>query len=175
MQKNTAYQKNVINKMLRKMEQLRVELDADQLVGDEQEFKKAYDDMINSTDDVETRTIMGMLFDELQVVRKRIKKKGTVRGWKWSPLMIQFCVYMRSRMNSCSYEFLRKVVNMPSNRTIMRYSNADTTSKDGIMFETIYQAAQGVKQWKDDNAENGIIDYCKLSLDSHVIKGKFGE
>ena len=69
-------------------------LNADTILGDEKERKGAYDKMTSKEVDIDRKEIFEMLFMEMAVVRKRKNKFGDARGHDWSPLMIQFSVYV---------------------------------------------------------------------------------
>ena len=128
--------------------------------------------------DIDRKEIFEMLFMEMAVVRKRKNKFGDARGHDWSPLMIQFSVYVRHSngggggVNKTMWEFVSNACCLPSNETVMRYSHADTSSPDGPMMETILQNATLL----DELAEplDHPMRYGKLSVDSHHIKERFG-
>ena len=69
-------------------------INADTILGDVKEWKRAYDEMMSKEGDIDRKEIFEMLFMEMAVVRKRKNKFGDARGHDWSPLMIQFSVYV---------------------------------------------------------------------------------
>ncbi len=105
-------------------------------------------------------------------MNKRIKQHGNAKGHTYSPLLIQFAVMLRDKCSASSYDFFRKAFNLPTNRTLCRYSNADSTSPDGLMMETIIQMATIYDEL--NIPELHWSRYLNLAWDSHTIRDHLG-
>jgi hypothetical protein len=105
-----------------------------------EELQRCYDELLEK-DIITDDDIRHFLFQECIAVNKRIKAYGNAQGHTYSPLLIQFAVMLRDKCSISSYDFFRKAFNLPANSTLCRYSNADSTSPDGLMMETIIQMA----------------------------------
>ena len=104
---------------------------------------------------------------------RKVKEGGSENGNRFTPLILQFAIYLRKRVNLTTYEFLRNVFYLPSNRHLMRYTQADTTGSDGACLKTILQAAESINAQDNEMGEMGM--YGKISFDAHTIRGKFGK
>ena len=80
---------------LRSMAEKIPNLDGEKLLGDKDKWKKCYSEMMSRETDVERKEIFEILFQEMAVVRRRRDLHGAHHGHIWSPLMIQFCGYIR--------------------------------------------------------------------------------
>ena len=154
-------------------------VDENILLGDEADFKRQYKEMMDGEGDVTRQDIFRILFDEMAVVRKRKEKFGHGKGWEWSPIMIQFCVFVRfgngagSGMNKTMWDFIAQVFNVPPNQTLMKYAHTDTSSPDGVCMETLIQMAEWIDKLTGGDL-NHPIRYGKLSVDAHTVKERFG-
>jgi hypothetical protein len=162
---------------LRATEEVIPNVNVDVLLGDEKQWKTDYAAMMIRETDVSKKEIFAILFQEMEVVRKRKLRDGNSRGHKWSPLMIQFSGYIRqgngpsSGVNASTWDFMAQVLNLPTNRTLMKYTHTDTSTPDGLCFETAMQNAELVDKI-DSNLESPLR-YGKLSVDSHSVKERF--
>jgi hypothetical protein len=66
---------------------------------------------------------------------------------------------------------MAQVLNLPTNRTLTKYTHTDTSTPDGLCFETVMQNAELVDKI-DSNLESPLR-YGKLSVDSHSVKERF--
>ena len=51
---------------------------------------------------------------------------------RYHPLMIQFALMIRSKLNSGIYQFVSKVFNTPFVGSVANYDSADGSSADGV-------------------------------------------
>ena len=86
--------------------------------------------------------------------------------------MIQFACMLRGQMSADLYDFFRKAFNLPPNQTLCLYSNADSTSPDGPMMQTIMQIADIFD--KMGIPLNDWRRFVNLGWDSHVVKDLLG-
>ena len=143
-----------------------VELDGETLF-DPKELKRCYKEF-TSRETITEDDIFHYLFTECMEVGKRIKKRGSARGHRYSGLMIQFACMLRAKCSVDMYEFFRKVFNLPAHRTLVRYASADSTSPDGLMLETILQIAEIFE--KKGIPHGDFLRFVNLGWDSMVIR-----
>lgn len=137
----------------------------------EEELQRCYDELLEKeiiTDD----DVFHFLFQECIAVNKRVKAYGNAQGHTYCPLLIQFAVMLRDKCSASSYDFFRKAFNLPTNSTLCRYSNADSTSPDGLMMETIIQMATIYNNLEIPDLH--WLRYLNLAWDSHVIRDHLG-
>ena len=139
----------VLKKKVARRDEWRKELEKDnmsfpnvraELLFDENELQKCWDELLEKGE-ISGDEIDDFLFKECVLVGKRKKMTGTGQGHIYTPLFIQYAIMLRSKCSASTYEVFQSVSNLPSNRTLCRYSNADSTSPDGLMMETITQIA----------------------------------
>ena len=148
-------------------------LDAKGLFGlKKKEYEKVYHEMMKKKT-VSEKEVMDVLFIEFELVRQRVEIHGNAKGHTFSPLVVRFAMMLRSKMTKSNYEFVRKLLGIPTNCTLTKYGNADTTSPDGPMLETIVQHAQELleRSIPFDSPQRKM----KLSFDSHTVKNMLGE
>ena len=76
-------------------------------------------------------------------------------------------------MSATLWDFCADAFCIPENQTVMRHSNSDTSSPDGPCMETILQNAEFLDKMAPSLQHP--MRYGKISMDSHKIKGRFGE
>ena len=148
-------------------------LDAKGLFGlKKKEYEKVYHEMMKKKT-VSEKEVMDVLFIEFELVRQRVEIHGNAKGHTFSPLVVRFAMMLRSKMTKSNYEFVRKLLGIPTNCTLTKYGNADTTSPDDPMLETIVQHAQELleRSIPFDSPQRKM----KLSFDSHTVKNMLGE
>ena len=69
----------VMARLRKDKRQLKEEVDASVLIGTEADIRKSYNDMINTTDDIETKDISSYLFKEL-CSSGRLRRAGAKMG-----------------------------------------------------------------------------------------------
>ena len=145
--KDKSRQIKVLNKKLARREKWKKQLKKDGIyisninaavLFEEKELQRCYDQLMEKGE-IEDEEMFSFLFQECMVISKRVKRHGSAKGHIYSPLLIQFSVMLRDKCSASTYDFFRKAFNLPTNRTLCRYSNADSTSPDGLMMETIIQ------------------------------------
>ena len=62
------------------------------------------------------------LFEESYIQARTAIKCGN-KSCRYSPVMIRFCIGIRDKLKKGKYEFLRKVFNLPSARTLTYYDS----------------------------------------------------
>ena len=68
----------------------------------------------------------------------KAKKSGKKRV-RFDPIFIKFAIYLRSKANNSTYQFMANIFNLPSDRTLSDYNTLDGQLKDGILHETLRQ------------------------------------
>lgn len=144
----------------------------EELFFDPKEIKRLYEEL-KSKEEVTQREIFDYLFEECLAVGKRIKRDGDARGHRYSALMIQFGCMLRKRCSVDMYDFFRKAFNLPPNQTLCEYANADSTSPDGLMMQTIIQMADIFDG--NDIPRGDFRRYVNLGWDSHKVRGMLGK
>ena len=76
------------------------------------------------------------LFEESYLQAKTAMKSGN-RACRFSPVMIRFCIGIRDKLKKGKYEFLRKVFNLPSARTLAHYDTIGGDEPDGILYSVL--------------------------------------
>ena len=138
---------------------------------DPKELERLREELLRK-ETITQKEIFDYLFEESVAVGKRIKAQGSNKGHKWSSLLISFACMLRAKCSVSMYDFFRRAFNLPPNTTLCRYSNADSTSPDGCMMQTIVQVAEvftkmeiPAKDWRR---------FGNLGWDSHVVKDLLG-
>ena len=80
------------------------------------------------------------LFRESFVQARTVIKSGD-RSCRYSPVMIRFCIGIRDKLKKGKYEFVRKVFNLPSARTLSHYDSIGGSEPDGVLY-TVIQSIQ---------------------------------
>jgi hypothetical protein len=91
------------------------------------------------------------------------KKAAQLRGpsgMSWHPLMIKWCLYIKS-LSTSAYNTLREVLHLPSTRTLRDYTHW-MTAEPGIHVEVLEDLA--------DKANHLVNKYVVLTLDEMKIK-----
>jgi hypothetical protein len=175
-QKKERFNRDTIAR-LQATEEVIPNVNVDALLGSEKQWKKEYEAMMSRETDISKKEIFSILFQEMDVVRKRKLRDGDARGHNWSPLMIQFCGHIRqgngpsSGMNASTWDFISQVFHLPTNNSLMKYVHTDTSTPNGLSFETVVQNAKHID--KLEESLQSPIRYGKLSVDSHTVKEQF--
>ena len=77
------------------------------------------------------------LFQESFIQARTAIKSGN-RACRYSPVMIRFCIGIRDKLKKGKYEFLRKVFNFPSARTLAHYNSIGGNEPDGILYSVLH-------------------------------------
>ena len=91
------------------------------------------------------------LFQESYIqARTAIKSKN--KACRYSPVMIRFCIGIRDKLKKGKYEFLRKVFNLPSARTLAHYDSIGGNEPDGLLYSVLHtiQHEYNLKEETDD-------------------------
>ena len=85
------------------------------------------------------------------------------------PIMIRFALMLRSKMNVGTYEFVVKVFNLPSSRSVSNYNSINRSSKDGVMLEVVRilgkKLTDAMKIAKESGRSNKMVEWmCRGSL-----------
>ena len=99
---------------------------------------------------------------------------------RYNPLMIRFAIILRQKLKGPLYKTLSDVFNLPSPRTLNRYDTKDSSSPDGIMYETIRSMRDDQRTFNSTTSEEGTEYSSKvffsrlgtLSADSMCEKEK---
>ena len=154
------------------------------LIGKEAEWKQAYEAMLSKETNIHKQEIFEMLNAKCEVIQKRNLKHGKNSGHEWSPLMIQFCIFVRfgngpgSGMSKKMWNFIAEAFNLPPNRTLMRYAHSNSSLPDGPCMQTILQMVDMINELtqdeisKEPNFEHPVR-YVRLFLNSLKVNGQF--
>ena len=84
--------------------------------------------------------------------QKKTSTTGDARGHRYSGIVIQFAMILYKKTKARKYDLFQQCFHLPDKRTLLEYTNADATSPDGLMFESIIQHASIMYK-------NGITSY----------------
>ena len=76
------------------------------------------------------------LFQE-SFVQARIVIKSGNQSCRYLPVMIRFYIGIRDKLKKGKYEFLRKVFNLPSARSLSQYDSIGGNKPDGILYSVL--------------------------------------
>ena len=106
------------------------------------------------------------------------KMKGS-KQVRYHPIMLRFAMMIKGKLNSGMYQFVSKVFNLPSIRTIRHYDSVDGSSPDGIQFNVVRlmrsRLKDGIRIGKENGKSDSSIQWMRmgsLPFDSMSIKNK---
>ena len=108
-------------------------------------------------------------FWEEQLRYNRLSDK---KGMRWHPLIIRWCLYMRSK-SSKAYDGLRQFLNLPSQRTLYDYSHY-TEHGTGFQERVTEQFVKESGKWviEDESAQYVGIIFDEVKVKSDLVYDK---
>lgn len=79
----------------------------------------------------------------------KAKRSGKKSVW-FDPVFVKFAIYLCSKVNTGTYNFMANVFNLPLQQTLSNYNTLDGQVKEGILYETLQHMENEIDQWIDE-------------------------